>query len=112
MSIDELMGLLGAPSVAGAVIALFGGLHWTAELFTHFRVQYFSALLFCALFLAGARRFRWAVFYGVAAVLNLSVVMPLYAGKSPDVGQPSDFHPAFACNAARLAVVYEAADKK
>ena len=87
---SNLIVLLGAPSAAGSVVALFGGLHWEAELFTHFRVQYFCVLLFCALYLAIARRFQWAAIYGVAAVVNLAVILPLYFGKSPDAGQPRE----------------------
>ena len=86
----KLVILLGAPSAVGAVIALFGGLHWIAELLTHFRVQNFWALLLCALYLAVARRFRWAAAYCVPAMVSLAAVLPLYFGQSPDAGQPAD----------------------
>ncbi len=88
---SNLVILLGAPSAMGTVIALFGGFHWSAELFTHFRVQYFCALLLCALYLVVARRFRWAAVYGVAVCVNLAVVLPIFFGKSPDAGRTADF---------------------
>jgi endonuclease/exonuclease/phosphatase (EEP) superfamily protein YafD len=87
---SNLVILLGAPSAMGTVLALFGGFHWSAELFTHFRVQYFCALLLCVLYLLVVRRFRWAAVYGVAVMVNLLVVLPIFFGKSPDAGRTAD----------------------
>ena len=67
---------------AGATLAtLAGWLSWwwlPGELASHFRVQYLSIGLACALTLAAARQWRAAALAAVPVVLNLSVILPLY----------------------------------
>jgi hypothetical protein len=47
--------------LAGVSVVGFGGrLWWVFDGFSHFRVQYLTALLACTLPLAALRRWRWA----------------------------------------------------
>ena len=82
--------VLALPCVAGTLLAGGGALHWFADLFTHFRMQYAVSLTLLAIIAALARRFTIAAALFVFAALNAAIIVPLYVGPSrPEV--PADF---------------------
>ena len=58
------------------VVAFAGPWHWYADLFSHFRVQYFTACAIAAPFLLYRRMWVSAVFAVVVSVVNASVIFP------------------------------------
>ncbi len=78
-------GLLSAAAgmvCIGTVAGFLGRLWWIFELASHFRAQYFLFLLACGfLFLIGKRRWP-AILTGVFALINLSLIIPLYIAGS------------------------------
>ncbi|MGF1547629.1 MAG: endonuclease/exonuclease/phosphatase family protein [Thiotrichales bacterium] len=70
---------------AGALLGFFGALHWTLDLFAHFRVQYAAVLVPAALVFW---RRRWLVsFLVVAAASNLWVLYPVVGGAGAVAGE-------------------------
>ena len=69
---------LGLATLAG----FFGGTWWVLDLFAGFRHQLAAALILCALVAAIARWKRTAVAIGLLALVNLSLVAPLFFGPS------------------------------
>lgn len=80
---------LGLPLLAAGVLlaatllGFLGSLHWTLDLFAHFRFQYLLALLGLVALFALARRWSWAAASGVGAALNLAVLLPFLLGGHP-----------------------------
>ncbi len=78
-------GLLAAATVIASsttVVGFLGRLWWPFELASHFRAQYFLFLIGTAfLFLLG-RKQRAAILASVFALINLSLIVPLYFGSS------------------------------
>ncbi len=76
-------GLLAAATVIASsttVVGFLGRLWWPFELASHFRAQYFFFLIGTAfLFLLG-RKQRAAILASVFALINLSLIVPLYFG--------------------------------
>jgi endonuclease/exonuclease/phosphatase (EEP) superfamily protein YafD len=74
--------LAGIATIAG----FFGRSHWRMELLGHFRVQYFWALTAAgAVLLLKRRRFR-GILAGLLAIVNLSLIAPLYFGSDALAG--------------------------
>lgn len=67
-----------------------GSLHWALDLASHFPVQYAVALTPATLVLFLLRRRRWAAVCGSFAVVNLTLIAPLYlaASDQPPEGSP------------------------
>ncbi|TGO03119.1 hypothetical protein PN36_12240 [Candidatus Thiomargarita nelsonii] len=65
-------------------VGYLGAVHWTFDLFSHFKVQYFALLLFCAFVFLLARQWKWLFFGLLGVFINGVVVLSLYA-------PPSDF---------------------
>jgi endonuclease/exonuclease/phosphatase (EEP) superfamily protein YafD len=86
-----LVTAVGAFAGATTLIGFFGSLNWLMDLCSHFRVQYFMGLSVVALLLLIPRKRRSATIFGVLAVLNLGVILPLYFGKAST--PPSDVTP-------------------
>lgn len=63
------------------MLGFFGRFWWFLELFIHFRVQLFLALLAAAICALLRRRYSGAVFFGVFALANFCAIIPLYLGK-------------------------------
>ncbi|MCX6996820.1 MAG: endonuclease/exonuclease/phosphatase family protein [Kiritimatiellaeota bacterium] len=79
-------GFLTAAGVMAGTASLLGFLgscHWLLDLCSHFRVQYFLGLGVTALLLLMLRQRRAAAVFGALALVNLSMVLPLYFGKKP-----------------------------
>lgn len=72
----------GSLAVLATMLGFFGRFFWFLDLFSHFRVQYFLGLISLGLLLLGCRRWRAAALFFCFAGLNLSVVLPLYWGRS------------------------------
>lgn len=78
-------GLLSAATVvvsSSAVLGFLGRLWWPFELTSHFRPQYFLFLLGSAFFFLLGRKQKAAILAGVFALINLSLIVPLYFGDS------------------------------
>jgi len=74
--------LAGIATIAG----FFGRSHWRLELLGHFRVQYFWALTTaCALLLLIRRWFAGSI-AAILAIINLSLIAPLYFGSDDLAG--------------------------
>jgi len=74
-----LIGLLTLFSLAGYL----GSLHWTLDLFSHFRVQYLQLALLLAGFSLWGRRNKRAMALLAIAAFNYAPVLPFYFGKPP-----------------------------
>lgn len=74
-----LIGLLTLVSLIGYL----GALHWTLDLFSHFRVQYLQIALLIAGFSLWGRRNKRAVALLAIAAFNYAPVLPFYFGKPP-----------------------------
>ena len=73
--------LLALGSATGTALAFFGAHHWFIDLFTHFRVQYFWALLIlCAWHFFRRQRLLVAAFF-LLAVVNAAFILPFYFNK-------------------------------
>ena len=64
------------------VLGFMGRLWWPFELASHFRVQYFCFLLASAILFLIWRKQRAAILAGIFALVNLSLIAPLYFGDS------------------------------
>lgn len=62
------------------VLGFLGAYYWVFDLFSHFRVQYFLGLCVVSMLLLFPRKRRSAALFGVLAVVNLIVILPLYSG--------------------------------
>lgn len=69
--------------LASTVLGFFGKLHWSFDLFAHFRVQYMQIGLVLIAITLWKRLNKRAVALIALAVLNYAFVLPLYFGK-PD----------------------------
>lgn len=75
-------GVLAAGASMGGFLGRFW---WWFDLLSHFRVQYFLGLTVIAILLALFRKKRAALIFGVFALLNLILTLPLYFGRDGDV---------------------------
>ena len=74
---------LGLATLAG----FFGGSWWVLDLFAGFRHQLAAGLLLCCLLAGLARWNKTALALGVLAIINLSLVLPLFLGPDrPETG--------------------------
>lgn len=72
----------GTVVTASSIIAFFGGLHWTADLFSHFRLQYALSLLLAAGIAAFARRWRATVIFSFVAAVNAAILAPQFVANA------------------------------
>jgi endonuclease/exonuclease/phosphatase (EEP) superfamily protein YafD len=77
--------LIGVVVSAATLLGFFGTWWWLADLFSHFRVQYFLVLAVVVLLLLAGRRWKAAACFGLAAMVNLSTILPLYFGRAGPV---------------------------
>jgi len=78
------MILLAIPAyllVLVSIAAFFGRWSWVLDVLANFRVQYAFALVLMAIFLAAGRWGRSAAVVALGAIVNLSVIIPLYLGE-------------------------------
>jgi endonuclease/exonuclease/phosphatase (EEP) superfamily protein YafD len=73
---------VGVVASAATLLGFFGAWWWLADLFSHFRVQYFLVLMVVAVLLLIPRRWKTAACFGLMAVVNLSTILPLYFGRA------------------------------
>ena len=78
-----LLGAVGALAVGGTLAGFAAPVGWVFDLATNFRVQYFVTLTLLAILFAVGRRHRAAGGFGIVALLNLAVIVPLYVGGEP-----------------------------
>ncbi len=79
-------GLLAAAAnlaVFGTFAGFFGRLYWFLDLFSPFRVQYALFLSVSAILFTVGRKYKHAIAFGVAALLNLALIIPIYFGGVP-----------------------------
>jgi len=76
------LAFVAAAGVALATLMGFGGrLWWCLDWFSHFRVQYAVLLGAAALVFAAAGRCLAASLWGLFALLNVGIILPLYFGR-------------------------------
>ena len=81
--------LFGLFTAAGAVIStatllgFLGRFHWFFDLFSHFRVLYFIALICISIPILILRYYKTSIILAILAVSNLAVILPLYFGGQP-----------------------------
>jgi len=78
-----LLEVLGALLSIATVVGFLGGWYWLADLFAHFRAQYFVGLsILTGIFaLLPGRRFV-ALLFGCLALINAAVLAPLYVPRA------------------------------
>ena len=77
-----LWGLVWFVSAIGcfsSIVALFGRHFWVFELFSHFRVQYFSLLLVASIIFFMSSKHAVAAFTAILALVNLFHIIPLHS---------------------------------
>lgn len=71
------------------VLGFMGSFAWPLDLCSHFRVQYLISLLIGAVILLAMRRRTSAAIFGLLAIVNLAVIVPLYFGRDTPSPGPS-----------------------
>ena len=82
--------------IAASLLGFLGDMHWTLDLFSHFRVQYMIGAAVLLIAAAILRKRRSASIAAFGLLLNAGLVLPLYWGSPEDPSQ----------DAASLKVVY------
>lgn len=77
----------GAVACAATVLGFCGRFGWFFDLFSHFRVQYFLGLALAAALLLISRQRKAAACFGIVAMINLVVILPLYFGDTLEAGE-------------------------
>ena len=87
LSIDGIVIVLGIGLAVATLLGLIGRLHWIADLFSHFRVQYMQICLVLIGVALWRRQNKRAIALILLACLNYAFVLPLYFGKpAPPTG--------------------------
>jgi endonuclease/exonuclease/phosphatase (EEP) superfamily protein YafD len=80
--LEDLIGtvvmLIGFVLAFLTTAGFLGGIWWAFDLAAHFRVQYAALLIPVVAVLTGLRRLRSAVLAGVALLVNIALVVPLF----------------------------------
>lgn len=84
-----LLSAVGAVTSLATILAFLGPLHWAFDLFSHFPVQYAAILAITACLLLIPRQLATAAVYGVLALFNLSLVLPLYFNSRQSAAPPA-----------------------
>ena len=87
----QVRGLVVVCGVLGSVataLGFLGAFWWLADLFCHFRVQYFVGLTLVSVFLLFARRRKAGLCFAAVALVNLCTIVPLYFGGAPEPANP------------------------
>ena len=78
-----LVTAAGFLSTAGTLLGFLGTWSWLCDLFSHFRAQYFIALALSGALLLIPRWRKTAAAFGLLALVNLAVILPLYLPPAP-----------------------------
>ena len=73
--------LAATGSILGTVLGFLGARHWFLDLFSHFRVQYFWALLLLGAWFLFKRKRAWSLPLFALAAINLALILPFYFNK-------------------------------
>ena len=87
VSVDGLFVAVCAGLGLATLLGFFGKLHWTLDLFSHFRVQYFQLFLLLTGFFLWRRHYRRMAVCLLLALVNYAFVLPFYFGKSGPVAK-------------------------
>lgn len=79
----------GALACIGTFLGFFGTYAWYLEILSHFRVQYCVGLTIATLLLLIPRHFKTCVMFGLAAMVNLATIVPLYLNYDDEIPPPS-----------------------
>jgi endonuclease/exonuclease/phosphatase (EEP) superfamily protein YafD len=85
--LSGMIGTAGAVACTATVLGFCGRFGWLLDLFSHFRVQYFLALVVAAALLLFSQQRKTAACLGVFAIINLVVILPLYFGRTVEAGE-------------------------
>ncbi len=81
VSVDGLLMTFCAGLGLATLMGFLGKLHWTLDLFSHFRVQYFQLCLLLSGFFLWRRHYKKLVVCLLLALINYAFVLPFYFGK-------------------------------
>ncbi len=93
-----LLAAAGVPACAATVFGFLGRFWWFLDLFSHFPVQYFLGLSLLGALLLAARRRRTAAIFFAFALVNLSLILPLYYGSQSATVEGADILRAMLIN--------------
>ncbi|MCL1887999.1 MAG: endonuclease/exonuclease/phosphatase family protein [Kiritimatiellaeota bacterium] len=82
--------LLGVGISIASSLGFLGAWHWTLDLLTHFRIQYFWGLLAIGVWLLVLRKRAWAALFLAVAALNLALLLPFYLDKPKPLHHASE----------------------
>jgi endonuclease/exonuclease/phosphatase (EEP) superfamily protein YafD len=82
LSFVGLVTICGAGVAGATLLAFFGRFWWVLDLFAHFRVQYVLCLVPAIAVLAVLRRARTALVLALLALINVAVIVPLWASNA------------------------------
>jgi endonuclease/exonuclease/phosphatase (EEP) superfamily protein YafD len=85
--LSGMIGAAGAVACTATVLGFCGRFGWLFDLFSHFRVQYFLGLAVATALLLLSRQRKAAACFGIFAIINLVVILPLYFGHTVEAGQ-------------------------
>ncbi len=88
----QLWGVITAAGVLaclGTLLGFLGTWAWFFEVLSHFRVQYFLGLTLATLFLLIPRHYKTCAVFGLAAVVNLATIVPLFMQYKDEIPPPS-----------------------
>jgi endonuclease/exonuclease/phosphatase (EEP) superfamily protein YafD len=69
------LAVVGAVTMAVALLPFAAKLAWVFDLFTHFRIQIVTALVALIVTFAFRRAYRWCAALGVCAAINAAVAV-------------------------------------
>lgn len=88
LSVTGLLVAAGTVAATASIGGLAGRYWWFLDLASHFPVQYFFVLALVAAALCVVKAYRIAVVFALVALVNLALVLPLYAGVRRSAGEP------------------------
>ncbi|MEN8255603.1 MAG: endonuclease/exonuclease/phosphatase family protein, partial [Verrucomicrobiota bacterium] len=89
LTVGGIANVMAAGLAFATVLGFLGRLHWTLDLFSHFRVQYMQTCLVLIGVALWQRQNKKAVALVLLACLNYAFVLPLYFGKPAPPTNPT-----------------------
>lgn len=83
-----IVRLSGFSAIAGMIFGWLGGYFWFFDLFSHFQVQYFLALLFACAFIIIEKSYILSIAIGIFLLANFAQIMPFYLSEKASLALP------------------------
>ena len=88
LGVTGLLVAAGTVATTASIGGLAGRYWWFLDLASHFPVQYFIVLALVAAALCVVKAYRVAVVFALVALVNLALLLPLYAGDTQSAAEP------------------------